>query len=66
MGVLWLDVGTDDILRIDGDVAVTLERKSGSRARMRFDGPGKVELVRRGRSVQDAAEPLVGAHDARR
>lgn len=43
---LWLDVGPDDLLRIGGDMFVSVERKSGSRARLKIMGPAEVELVR--------------------
>lgn len=43
---LWLDVGPDDLLRIGEDMYVSVERKSGSRARLKIIGPAEVELVR--------------------
>lgn len=42
---LYLDVGLDDVLLV-GDTYVTLERKSGTRARLRIIGHAKVELMR--------------------
>lgn len=42
---LFLDVGVDDVLRIDNNY-VTLERKSGTRARLRIIGQSEVELMR--------------------
>jgi hypothetical protein len=45
---LFLDVGPNDVVCIDGTY-VTIERKSGQRARLRFVGPADVELVRQGR-----------------
>lgn len=50
---LFLDVGPDDVLRI-GDSFVTLERKSGSRARFRIVSTSEVELMRKARLKQDA------------
>lgn len=43
---LFLDVGPDDQLRI-GDTIVTLERKSGKRARLKIVGPDEVEMTQR-------------------
>jgi hypothetical protein len=46
---LFLDVGPDDVVHVGDDLLITVERKSGSRARLRFDGAAAVELVKRGR-----------------
>lgn len=46
---LYLDVGPDDVLRVGEDLVITVERKSGSRARLRFSGPTRVELEKKGR-----------------
>lgn len=43
---LFIDLGPDDALRIGNDY-VTLERKSGSRARLRILGQSEVELLRK-------------------
>lgn len=57
---LFLDVGPNDMLRIN-DTIVTVERKSGSRARLRILGPAEVELVKFDRldNMQAAAEAAV-------
>lgn len=44
---LWLDVGPDDLLRIGDDMYVSVERKSGSRARLKIVGPAEVELTKK-------------------
>lgn len=43
---LYLDVGPDDMVRI-GNTIITIERKSGQRARLRIIGPDEVELTKR-------------------
>lgn len=43
---LYLDVGPDDMVRI-GSTVVTIERKSGARARLRIIGTDEVELTKR-------------------
>lgn len=65
MGTLYLDVGTDDIVRIGENLAFTIERKSGSRARIRFVGSEKVDMVRHGRSLEEAARQEEAANDRR-
>lgn len=45
---LFLDISTDDVLRI-GDTILTLERKSGTRARIRINGGAQCELIRGGK-----------------
>lgn len=42
---LFLDVGTDDELRV-GSTSIQLVYKSGRRARLRIEGDAEVELVR--------------------
>lgn len=51
---LYLDVGLDDVLRI-GDDFVTVERKSGSRARLRIISAREVELMRKAKVAEPAA-----------
>lgn len=51
---LYLDVGINDLLRIEGPMTVTLIRKSGNRARLKFDGDAKIDLIKNGR---DKPEP---------
>lgn len=46
---LFIDVGPDDAVRIGEDTYLTLERKSGSRARLRIIGKSEVELMRKAR-----------------
>lgn len=48
---LFLDVSIDDVLRIGGTF-VTLERKSGQRARLRIIGPAEVELMRNAKHLE--------------
>lgn len=54
---LFLDVGPDDAIRI-GDTYIAIERKSGSRARLRIVGSSEVELIRRARQQASMAEAL--------
>ncbi len=55
---LVLDVGLSDALRV-GDTYIVVERKSGSRARLRILGPAEVELMRNGRDkVEDTPAPV--------
>lgn len=58
---LFLDIGVDDVLMID-DMEVSLEYKSGARARLSFKGAAKVTLVRNGKSIAaaNAGLPRVG------
>ena len=51
---LFLDISIDDTLCLDDGTVITLERKSGTRARLRIDGPAHVELIRNGRSKAEA------------
>lgn len=55
---LFLDVSTEDILRI-GDTLVTLEQKSGKRARIRIEGPAEVELFRPNSQREKQQQPPV-------
>lgn len=52
---LFLDVGPGDVLRIGNDIAVTVEKKSGARARLRIIGPKSVdvELIRKAELPKD-------------
>lgn len=50
---LFLDLSTNDIMHFADGTKITLERKSGTRARLRIEGPGKVELVKGGRDQPD-------------
>lgn len=45
---LYIDVGLEDVLRI-GETFVVLERKSGSRARLKIIGKAEVELMKKER-----------------
>lgn len=56
---LYLDVGPDDVLRI-GDTLVAVERKSGSRARLKIVGKSEVELLRKTRGQLDEKTPFPG------
>ncbi len=52
---LYLDVGPDDLLRIGNDTIIAVERKSGSRARLRITGTAEIELMKRARTVEPPA-----------
>ena len=54
---LFLDVGPDDLVRIGENLVFTVERKSGSRARLRFVGGERVEMIRHGRDLDVAPPP---------
>lgn len=43
---LYLDIGVGDVLRV-GDNLIALERKTGSRARLRIVGTAEVQLERK-------------------
>lgn len=53
---LYLDVGPDDALRL-GTTLVYVERKSGTRVRLRIEGDAKVELLRKHRDKSAAPLP---------
>ncbi len=42
---LYLDLGPNNILRVGEDTYITLEKKSGQRARLRITGTGDVEMT---------------------
>lgn len=63
MSVLYLDVGPDDVLHV-GDMVVMVERKSGSRARLKLIGDKKVELRRKTRWVEETDAPETPARAA--
>ena len=44
---LFLDLGPDDVLRVGEDTFITIEKKSGQRARLRITGSGDVEMTRK-------------------
>jgi hypothetical protein len=44
---LFIDVGPDDVLRIGENSYISVERKSGSRARLKIIGKSEVELMRK-------------------
>lgn len=44
---LFIDVGPDDVLRIGENSYISVERKSGSRARLKIIGKSEVELLRK-------------------
>ena len=49
---LFLDISTDDVLQINENTFVMLERKSGQRARLRIVGPSRVELLRNAKHLE--------------
>lgn len=60
---LFIDVGPDDALRIGPDTFITIERKSGSRSRLRIVGNSEVELMRNARIQQVAPPAQPAAND---
>ena len=44
---LFLDLGPNDILRVGENTFITIEKKSGQRARLRITGDGDVEMKRK-------------------
>jgi hypothetical protein len=54
---LYMDVGANDLLVI-GDTTVTVERKSGSRVRLRIIGKSDVQLVRDGKNAMPPTAPM--------
>lgn len=54
---LYLDIGPDDALCIGDNMFVTIERKSGKRARLRIIGPLKVELMRKAKLLHPMPNP---------
>lgn len=48
---LYMDVGPEDVLRVGPDTYITIERKSGSRARMRIVGGADIELRRNAKNA---------------
>lgn len=61
---LYIDVGPDDALRIGEDMYITVERKSGSRARLRLIGRQEVELMRNAKSTVIAAPARFAVNQA--
>ena len=45
---LFLDLGPGDVLRVGEDAFITIEKKSGQRARLRITGSADVEMKRQG------------------
>ena len=60
---LYLDVGINDVIQIAENTFVTLEHKSGQRARLRFIGPGKVELLKNAKHLERSGPPNPPAVD---
>lgn len=58
---LWMDVGPDDLLCIDGATYIAVERKSGARARLKIFGKGEVELMRKSKLRVVEHPPAVAA-----
>lgn len=52
---LFIDVGPEDVLRIGDNSYISVERKSGSRARLKILGNSEVELMRKAK-LQTVAE----------
>ncbi len=44
---LYLDIGPDDELRVGKDAVITIEYKSGRRARLKIVGTAEVEMTKR-------------------
>ena len=49
---LFMDIGPNDTICVGGDTYITLEKKSGQRARLRIVGDTPIELLKEGRKVQ--------------
>jgi hypothetical protein len=62
---LFLDVGPDDALRIGPDTFLTVERKSGSRSRLRIVSTSEVELMR-GARLHPPYAPAPSAGDEKK
>lgn len=43
---LYLDIGPDDELRVGKDAVITIEYKSGRRARLKIVGTAEVEMTK--------------------
>jgi hypothetical protein len=52
---LWMDVGPEDLLCIGGDTYISVERKSGARARLKIVGKAEVELLKKRRMIEAPA-----------
>lgn len=61
---LYLDVGPADVLRI-GDITVTVERKTGSRARLRIENADDVRLLRNERDPDTTTPKRISAAQPR-
>lgn len=61
MSGLFMDLRPGDTIRINGDTFLTLEKKSGQSARLRFVGPTEVELMRSARQMKQTALNLPAA-----
>lgn len=51
---LFIDVGPEDVLRIGENSYISVERKSGSRARLKIIGQSEVELMRKAKLLQQS------------
>jgi len=54
---LFIDVGPDDVLRIGDSSYISIERKSGSRARLKIIGQSEVELMRKAKLTNPPRRP---------
>lgn len=54
---LWIDVGPSDLLCVGGDTYLSVERKSGTRVRLKIIGKGEVELMRNSKMRLVPSEP---------
>lgn len=60
---LSLDIGTNDMLLL-GDTYITLEHKSGGRARLKIVGPAEARLIKNARNSEAARADLADAAKA--
>ena len=46
---LWIDVDINDVLELEDGTTISIEHKSGRRARLKINGDSKVVLRRNGK-----------------
>lgn len=59
---LFLDIGPNDQLRVGADTIITIEHKSGRRARLRIESTATIDMVSR---EWAPPEPVKVASDGR-
>lgn len=58
---LWMDVGPEDLLCIGGDTYISVERKSGARARLKIVGKAEIELIKKSRIKDAPSKPAANS-----